>query len=166
MRAETLNTLTDEYDNAECDGSACGFDLIARQMRSRLQMAGLKATPQRLALCSLLFIAGDRHMTAEILDREAKAMDLPLTPKAIKATLREFVGVQLLREIALYGETIWYDTNTGPHFHFYDEDAKLLFDMPETMIPHLNLPELADIEFIGVDLIVRIRRKHDGERQA
>jgi hypothetical protein len=38
--------------------------------------------------------------------------------------------------------------------------------MPETMIPRLNLPELADIELIGVDLIVRIRRKRDGDRQA
>jgi len=165
MRTETLSTVNKECENDECDGSACGFDLIARQMRATLQMAGVKATPQRLALCSLLFIAGDRHMTAEILDREAKAMDLPLTPKGIKTMLREFVGAGLLREIALYGETIWYDTNTGPHFHFYDEDAKLLFDMPEAMIPRLNLPELADIELIGVDLIVRIRRKRDGDRQ-
>jgi hypothetical protein len=45
-----------------------------------------------------------------------------------------------LREIALYGATVWYDTNSGSHFHFYDEDAKLLFETPEHLIPLLNLP--------------------------
>ncbi len=162
MRPELLNNTTNGCASAEIDESACGFDLIARHMRAALQMVGLKATPQRLALCSLLFVSGDRHATAEMLGREASAIGLPLTPKSIKETLREFVGARLLREIALYGEKIWYDTNTGSHFHFYDEDAKLLFDMPESMIPLLKLPDLSEIEIVGVDLIVRIHRKHEG----
>jgi len=159
MRPELLNNVKNACASAEIDESAYGVDPVARYMRAALQMVGLKATPQRMALCSLLFIAGDRHVTAEMLSREASVMGLPLTPKSIKATLREFVGARLLREIALYGATIWYDTNTGSHFHFYDEDAKRLFDMPESMIPLLDLPDLSDIKLVGVDLIVRIDRK-------
>jgi Fur family iron response transcriptional regulator len=150
--------MTDECESCDIDECARGFDLISRHMRAKLEMAALSTTPQRLALCSLLFMASDRHVTAEMLCREASAMDLPLTPKGVRAALQEFTRAGLLREVALYGATVWYDTNTGSHFHFYDKDAKLLFDMPAAMIPLFQLPESQGFDVVGVDLIVRIRR--------
>ena len=39
-----------------------------------LRRAGLRPTRQRVALATLLFGAGDRHVTAEILHEEAVAM--------------------------------------------------------------------------------------------
>jgi Fur family iron response transcriptional regulator len=158
MRPEMITEMTDGCESCDLEEGEDGFDPIGRHMRAKLQMAALGATPQRLALCSLLFMASDRHVTAEMLSREASAMDLPLTPKSVKAGLQEFTRAGLVREVALYGATVWYDTNTGSHFHFYDEDAKLLFDMPDAMIPLFNLPAAEAFDVVGVDLIVRIRR--------
>lgn len=161
MRPEMISEMTDGGESCDLEERADGSDPIRRHMCEKLQMAALCATPQRLALCSLLFMASDRHVTAEMLSREASAMDLPLTTKEVKAGLQEFTGAGLLREVALYGATVWYDTNTGSHFHFYDEDAKLLFDMPETMIPLFKLPDAQGFDVVAVDLIVRIRRYRD-----
>lgn len=158
MRPEMITEMTAGCESHDTEAVEDGFDPIARHMRAKLQMAALDATPQRLALCSLLFMASDRHVTVEMLSREASAMDLPLTPKGVKAGLQEFTRAGLLREVALYGATVWYDTNTGSHFHFYDEDAKLLFDMPDKMIPLFTLPDAEGFDVVGVDLIVRIRR--------
>jgi Fur family iron response transcriptional regulator len=158
MRPELISRMTDGCESSDIEEGADGFDPIGRHMRAKLQMAALSATPQRLALCSLLFMASERHVTAEMLSREATAMDLPLTAKDVRAGLQEFTRTGLLREVALYGATVWYDTNTGSHFHFYDEDAKLLFDMPEEMIPLFKLPDAQGFDVVGVDLIVRIRR--------
>jgi Fur family iron response transcriptional regulator len=131
-------------------------------MRAKLQMAGLSPNAQRLALCRLLFMSGDRHATGEMLWREARAMGLPLTPKTITAGLRQFAEAKLLREVALYGATVWYDTNTGAHCHFYDEETGMLYDMPEHVMPRFELPPSEGIDVVGVDLIVRIRRRSGG----
>ncbi len=152
-----------EAEHAEADETA--FDrcdgLLAEQMRIKLLAAGLNLTQQRMALCWLLFMSGDRHVTVDMLCLEAHAMSLPLSSGAIASALRQFVDAGLLREVALFGPTIWYDTNTGSHFHFYDEDAKQLYDMPANLVPQLNLAVFSEIDVVGVDLIVRIRRRPD-----
>jgi Fur family iron response transcriptional regulator len=131
---------------------------FAEPLRQKLRGAGLSLTRQRLALGSLLFLSGDRHVTVEMLCQEANTLGLPLTSNAVASGLRQFVKAGLLREVALYGSTIWYDTNIGPHCHFYDEDAGRLYDMPENLIPQFFLPVYGDIDVIGVDVIVRMRR--------
>jgi Fur family transcriptional regulator, iron response regulator len=156
MMAAMANATDETTRNA---GLGLEVGSIAHHLRAKLQAAGLNPTPAALALGRLLFLSNDRHVTGDILWREADAMDLPLTPRSIASHLRLFTEAGLLREIALFGATLWYDTNTGSHFHFYDEDAKMLFDMPEHMIPQLNLPVTQGIDISGVDLIVRIRRQ-------
>jgi Fur family transcriptional regulator, iron response regulator len=157
MMIEITNGLA--ADQAKERALDLGFGPIANHLRAKLKTAGLTPTPQAMALGRLLFMSSDRHVTADMLRREASLMDLPLTPKSIAIHLRHFTEARLLREIALYGATVWYDTNTGSHFHFYDEEAKLLFDMPEHLIPLLNLPASEGIDLVGVDMIVRIRRR-------
>jgi len=63
-----------------------------------------------------------------------------------------------LREIAVYGSRIWYDPNTGPHFHFYVEDRDQLLDIPDEMVAVLKLPDAPDgMKILGADVIVRVR---------
>ena len=63
----------------------------------------------------------------------------------------------LLREIAVYGAKVWYDTKTGPHFHFYREDREELFDIPEELIPILNLPAPEGTMIESIDVVVRLK---------
>ena len=132
----------------------CSF----RNVRERLQEAGLRPTRQRVALGWLLFGKGDRHVTAETLFEEAKGGATHLSLATVYNTLRQFSEAGLLREIAVYGSRIWYDTNTGPHFHFYVEDRDQLLDIPDEMVAVLKLPDAPDgMKILGADVIVRVR---------
>ncbi len=116
----------------------------------------LRPTRQRVSLASLLFVAGDRHVTVDQLFAEAKALRMPLSRATVYNTLHQFVAAGLVREIALYGSKVWYDTKTGSHCHFFDEDDAVLFDMPVDLTPQLNIQPPKGKKIVGVDIIVRL----------
>ena len=88
-------------------------------IRRRLEAAGVRTTRQRVDLGRAIFGAGDRHFTAEMLYQETRSIRFAPTLGTIYNTLNEFARSGLLREIAIYEAKLWYDTKTGPHFHFY-----------------------------------------------
>ena len=134
--------------------ASCSF----RNVRDRLHSAGLRPTRQRMALGWLLFGKGDRHVTAEALYEEARGAKTALSLATVYNTLRQFSEAALLREIAVYGSRIWYDTNTGPHCHFYVEDRDELLDVPDDMVAVLKLPVAPEgMEILGADIIVRVK---------
>ncbi len=132
------------------------------ELRHRLQAAGLRPTRQRLALAHLLFGNGDRHFTAEQLFQEALEQKYPPSFATIYNTLHQFAAHGLVREIALYGSRLWYDTKTGPHYHFYIEDRDELIDIPEQMIPDLNIIAPEGLKITGVDVVVRVKSLPEG----
>ena len=131
-------------------------------LRAKLRGVGLRPTRQRMELGALLFREGDRHVTAEKLSAEARQARPPISLATIYNTLNQFTTAGLLREIAVQGSRAWYDTNTGPHYHFLLEDE--LFDIPAGAVGVLNLPEApVGMEIVGADLIVRVRRLDQGQ---
>ena len=42
--------------------------------------------------------------------------------------------------MAIYDAELWYGTKTGPHYHFYHEDAEELSDIPEGWVPEFAIP--------------------------
>ena len=126
-------------------------------VREKLTSAGLRPTRQRLDLGRLLFDRGDRHFTAEMLHEEARALRYPPSLATIYNTLNQFAERGLLREIAIYGAKVWYDTKIGPHFHFYREDREELFDIPEALIPSLNIPAPEGTQIEAIDIVVRLK---------
>src|SRR5271157_1971305 len=129
---------------------------LARLVRDKLRSADLRPTRQRVSLASLLFVAGDRHVTVDQLFAEATALRMPLSRATVYNTLHQFVAAGLVREIALYGSKVWYDTKTGSHCHFFDEDDAVLFDMPLDLTPQLNIEPPKGKKVVGVDIIVRL----------
>lgn len=130
---------------------------LAKIVRAKLREAELRPTRQRVSLASLLFVAGDRHVTVEHLYNEARALRMPLSRATVYNTLHQFVAAGILREIALYGSKVWYDTKTGSHCHFYHEDKSRLFDMPTDVAKKLELTAPEGTNIVGVDVIVRLR---------
>ncbi len=140
--------------NASCDPSRV-YDM--RDIREMLTRAGLRPTRQRLALAELLFGNGDRHVTAEALYQEARVQRHPPSFATIYNTLHQFAEHGLVREIALYGSKLWYDTKTGPHYHFYYEDRDELVDIPDELIPLFSIEPPAGTEIAGVDVVIRLK---------
>lgn len=136
------------------EGGGCSF----RNVRERLQSSGLRPTRQRMALGWLLFGKGERHVTAENLYEEARNCNAALSLATVYNTLRQFSEAGLLREIAVYGSRIWYDTNIGPHYHFYDEDRDQLLDIPDEMLSLVKMPDAPQgMTILSADVIVRVK---------
>ena len=129
-------------------------DNLALKMRE----AGLKPTRQRLQIARRLFVEGGRHVTAETLFDETRSERYPPSLATIYNALRDFAACGLLREVALYGSKLWYDTTVGPHFHYYIEQGEKLFDMPEEAQPSLPVPAPPGMRITGVDVVVRLKR--------
>ena len=127
-------------------------------IRRRLEAAGVRPTRQRVDLGRAIFGAGDRHFTAEMLYQETRSIRFAPTLGTIYNTLNEFARCGLLREIAIYDAKLWYDTKTGPHFHFYREDSEELSDIPDEWLPNIDIPAPEGMRIAAIDVIVRLKK--------
>jgi Fur family transcriptional regulator, iron response regulator len=131
--------------------------LVSTLVTERLRKAGLRPTRQRVALATLLFGEGHRHVTAEELHAEAQDTCLSVSLATVYNTLNQFTEAGLLREVAIEGQRSYFDTNTSNHFHFYVEDERRLIDIPGEDIQVYGLPELPEGTRIrSIDVIVRL----------
>jgi len=125
-----------------------------------LRGAGLRPTRQRVALASLLFAEGDRHITAEWLHEEALASRVPVSLATVYNTLHQFTEAGLLREVAVEGAKTYFDTNTSNHYHFFCERSGQLLDIDTDEIRIEGLPEAPDGMVVSrVDVLVRLVKK-------
>ena len=91
-------------------------------LEDRLQQAGLRVTRQRMALGRLLFNGQHQHINAEELHRRAIAAKANLTLATVYNTLHQFRAAGLLREVAVSASSIYFDTDTSDHHHFFIEN--------------------------------------------
>ncbi len=86
--------------------------LSERRMQSILAGYGLRATRQRIGLIKLLFGAGNRHVTADVLAAEAQVVRMPMSLATVYNVLNLFAEVGLVRglpiELRAYGVRYQY----------------------------------------------------------
>lgn len=127
-------------------------------LRAKLKEAGLRPTRQRMALGLLLFAKGDRHLTAEKLYEEAQELRVPVSLATVYNGLHVFTEAGLLREVAVDGSKVYYDTNTSNHHHFLIENSNVLIDIPALEIDRGVVPELPEgMEISTIEVVVRLR---------
>ncbi|MBN9074518.1 MAG: transcriptional repressor [Rhizobiales bacterium] len=130
-------------------------------MDRRVREAGLRPTRQRLALASLLFAKGDRHLSAEELHEEAVTAGVPVSLATVYNTLHQFTEAGLLRILAIEGAKTYFDTNTSDHHHFFIEGESRVFDIDPGAVRVENLPEPPEgMEIANVDIVIRLRPKN------
>jgi Fur family iron response transcriptional regulator len=136
--------------------------LAPSEISKRLRGAGLRPTRQRVALATLLFEAGDRHVTAELLHEEALRQKVPVSLATVYNTLHQFTEAGLLREVAVEGAKTYFDTNTSNHFHFFCENSGELLDIETSEVRIAGLPEAPEGMTISrIDVLVRLVAKRD-----
>lgn len=129
-------------------------------LEERLRHAGLRPTRQRVALASLIFGAGDRHLSAEELHEEAVAASIPVSLATVYNTLHQFTEARMLRILAMEGSKTYFDTNVSDHHHFYLEEENEVIDIPNGSVYVNTLPEPPEgMEIVNVDIVVRLRKK-------
>lgn len=126
----------------------------------KLRQAGLRPTRQRIALASLLFAKGDRHLTVEELHEEATVANVPVSLATVYNTLHQFTEAGLIRVLAVESAKTYFDTNTSDHHHFFIEGENEVLDIPLNNIAIDNLPEPPEgMEIAHVDVVIRLRPK-------
>lgn len=124
-----------------------------------LRRAGLRPTRQRLALGSLLFGEGDRHVTAEQLHAEVAAQGEHVSLATVYNALHQFKKAGLVRELAIDGTKAYFDTNTSNHSHFLLESTGDLMDIPEDTVQVSGVPEPPKgMRITHVDVVVRLAK--------
>jgi Fur family iron response transcriptional regulator len=126
---------------------------------ARLRAAGLRPTRQRIALSSLLFRTGHRHVTAEALHEEAAKAGVRVSLATVYNTLHQFTEAGMLSEVVVDSGRAYFDTNVGEHQHFYIEGDGELIDIPGEHIEVSGVPTPPKgMKVDRVDVVIRIRR--------
>jgi Fur family iron response transcriptional regulator len=143
-----------------------GMDIAEAESRdakvtSRLSACGIRITEQRLRIANLL-LSAPQHLSAEQI-AECLRLEGPRVSKAtVYNTLNLFAAHGLIRQLSVDGDCAWFDSNTGPHYHFRDERTGALQDIELQDVQFSRLPEPPeDMEVAGIELVIRLRRRSD-----
>ena len=99
------------------------------EIKELLAERGIKATAQRIAVCSYVLCDGC-HVTAEQIKEKMDEVFPMMSLATVYNTLNFLVEKEVLKAIKLEdtGKTI-YDTNLRPHFHVYKKSTGEIFDL-------------------------------------
>lgn len=123
----------------------------------RLQSAGLRATPKRIAIGGLLFDGQDRHVTADDVAVLARKSGVRVSLATVYNTLNQFVSAGLMKRITLDTDRTYFDTNVSQHHHLFFEENGVLHDIPGDSIRVEGLPEIpAGAKVRAIEVIVRM----------
>jgi Fur family iron response transcriptional regulator len=123
----------------------------------RLQSAGLRATPKRIAIGGLLFDGQDRHVTADDVAVLARKSGVRVSLATVYNTLNQFVSAGLMKRITLDTDRTYFDTNVSQHHHLFFEENGVLHDIPGDSIRVEGLPDIpAGAKVRAIEVIVRM----------
>lgn len=125
---------------------------------SLLEAHGINPTPQRVTIACALFQRGV-HMSAEDVYREVNGGNQLVSKATVYNTLGLLAEKGVVREVIANPSKVFYDPNTSPHHHFYNEETGELTDIDAKDVQVSGLPPLppgANLQ--GVDVIVRLRQ--------
>jgi Fur family iron response transcriptional regulator len=130
---------------------------------TRLQAAGLRATPKRIAIGGLLFDGVDRHVTADDVAAIARKAGVRVSLATVYNTLNQFVAAGLMKRITLDTDRTYFDTNVSDHHHLFFEENGVLHDIPGDMVRVEGLPPVpAGSKIRAVEVIVRMTDERKG----
>ena len=124
---------------------------------TRLQSAGLRATPKRIAIGGLLFDGVDRHVTADDVAMIARKAGVRVSLATVYNTLNQFVAAGLMKRITMDTDRTYFDTNVSDHHHLFFEEDGVLHDIPGDTVRVEGLPPIpAGAKVRAVEVIVRM----------
>ncbi len=131
------------------------IDRIAR----KLQGHGIQPTAQRIDIAAIFF-AGDMHLSADQVIARVGQAGRPVSKATVYNTLGLLAERGLLTQVIVDSTKVFYDSNTKPHFHFYNVDDGVLIDVEaqHPLLETLPTPPAGTCAE-GLDVIIRIRNR-------
>ena len=129
-------------------------------IKNLLTSAGLRPTRQRLVIGWALFERGNLHFTPEDLHAELVNEGLRVSLSTVYNNLHKFTSAGLLREVVVESGKTFFDSNTNPHHHFFDEGTSELTDISEDKIEKIKLnTSLPGKKITSVEVLVKVENK-------
>jgi len=131
------------------------------ELEALLADKAILPTQQRLEIAEVM-LERDQHLSADqVLDR-LRERGSRVSKATVYNSLGLFAEKGLLRQVIVDPARTFYDSNTRPHHHFYNEDSGSLTDFSPDAVSVNGLPELPDgTRACGVDVVVRLRNEAD-----
>jgi len=121
---------------------------------TKLKEAGLKLTPQRLALIEILK-GNKNHPSADMIYKELKKKYPMVSLSTVYNILNVLKKIGEIEELAISENKVYYDPNTEPHHHFLCEKCGQIqdvfqdFQIPTDMI-NIHQVKKHQIYFYGI----------------
>ena len=125
----------------------------------KLRESGLRPTRQRLKICEVLFSPEKTfHFTINDL---TKIIEDKLSEKISLATvyntIHAFKKKGYLKEISIYADKSFFDTNVTEHHHFFDEDNNELIDCSNEDIDSVNIKRnITGKKIKSVEVLIKV----------
>jgi Fur family peroxide stress response transcriptional regulator len=116
---------------------------VSNSLAKTLQKAGLRVTPQRLAIYHLL-VNTDRHPTAQMIYEELRPQYPSLSLATVYNTLEKLVELGVVFALGSAGDDrIHYDADIQPHVNLACVSCHRVIDLPSQHVRALE-KEVAD----------------------
>ncbi len=107
-------------------------------LTTALQQAGMRVTPQRVAICELL-VNSKEHPTAAMIYDELKPRFASLSLATVYNTLDALVKLGAVNVLGHAGDdTVHYDADTEPHVNLACIACSRIIDIPSEHVTHLD----------------------------
>jgi Fur family iron response transcriptional regulator len=107
-----------------------------------------------------ILLSAPQHLSAEQILDSLRASGARVSKATVYNTLNLFAERGLIRQLSVDGSRAWFDSNVDAHYHFHDTTTGALIDVPIPDVEFSRLPVPPEgMEFAGVDLIIRLRKK-------
>ncbi len=100
----------------------------------QLKKAGIRATPQRIAILQFLCRDVDLHPTVEGVYKTLKKKFPSLSPATVYTNLQTLKTAGIIQELSIRRDRMSYDPIPEPHHHFYCEQCGRIFNI------HISCP--------------------------
>lgn len=124
-------------------------------LREKIKEAGLKATPQRLAIYESMRKLG--HASVDMVVEDLKSSFPSLTVATIYNVLESFVNAGLLVRRFSSNNKMYFDVNVYEHAHFYDQEENSYMDfndpdLVKIVMDYLSTKKIDKFEVKTVDI--------------
>lgn len=129
------------------------------QIKHVLENHNIRPTSQRIDIARVL-LAKPQHLSAEEIFSQVNKKDDLVSKATVYNTLNLFVDEDLIKQVLIDSSYVFYDSNTGPHHHFYNEDTGLLQDIDDQEMLVRATPKLPkNTVLTGIDVVIRVKNQ-------
>ncbi|MCL2727048.1 MAG: transcriptional repressor [Bacteroidales bacterium] len=115
--------------------------------RKNISLAGMKVTPQRVAILEALQSLG--HAPTDEIIRKVQELSPYISPATIYNTLEKFVQEKMISRIPTDGNKTFFDITEHPHIHLVSEDHTKMADLEDDKLQQVVEEYLAKIPIPG-----------------